>query len=186
VRVVPDVSGVNKAFDYLVPESLKNVKVGSIVRVELHGRRVDAWVVSEVEYPSSDINFKEVISFLSEGPSEEVVQLSQWAADRFCGPVRAVLSSASPALRIKKLGTRHGGASRKSGQRSVVAQAEELCGNGRGGVLVWPAPRPLRPVLESGISRGRTLVVTPSVGFARTIAQALRREGLSVALMPDD
>jgi len=53
-------------------------------------------------------------------------------------------------------------------------------------VLVWPAPRPLRPVLESGISRGRTLVVTPSVGFARTIAQALRREGLSVALMPDD
>jgi primosomal protein N' (replication factor Y) len=97
-----------------------------------------------------------------------------------------VLSSASPALRIKKLGTRHGGASRKSGQRSVVAQAEELCGNGRGGVLVWPAPRPLRPVLESGISRGRTLVVTPSVGFARTIAQALRREGLSVALMPDD
>jgi len=84
------------------------------------------------------------------------------------------------------LGTRHGGASRKSGQRSVIAQAEELCGNGRGGVLVWPAPRPLRPVLESGISRGRTLVVTPSVGFARTIAQALRREGLSVALMPDD
>ena len=186
VRVVPDVSGVNKAFDYLVPESLKNVKVGSIVRVELHGRRVDAWVVSEVEYPSSDIKFKEVISFLSEGPSEEVVQLSQWAADRFCGPLRAVLSSASPALRIKKLGTRHGGASRKSGQRSVVALAEELFGNGRGGVLVWPAPRPLRPVLESGISRGRTLVVTPSVGFARTIAQALRREGLSVALMPDD
>ena len=68
--MVPDVSGVNKAFDYLVPESLKNVKVGSIVRVELHGRRVDAWVVSEVEYPSSDISFKEVISFLSEGPSE--------------------------------------------------------------------------------------------------------------------
>ena len=186
VRVVPDVSGVNKVFDYLVPETLKNVKVGSVVRVELHGRRVDAWVVSEVEYPSSDINFKEVLSFLSEGPSEEVVQLSQWAADRFCGPLRAVLSSASPALRIKKLGARHGGASRKSGQRSVVDEAEELFGNGRGGVLVWPAPRPLRPVLESGISRGRTLVVTPSVGFARTIAQALRREGLSVALMPDD
>jgi primosomal protein N' len=50
---VPNVSGVNKAFDYLVPESLKNVKVGSIVRVELQGRRVDAWVISEVENPSS-------------------------------------------------------------------------------------------------------------------------------------
>jgi len=186
VRVVPDVSGVNKTFDYLVPESLKNVKVGSIVRVELQGRRVDAWVISEVENPSSEINFKDVISLLSEGPSEEVVQLSQWAARRFCGPLRAVLSSASPLLRVKQLGTRHSGAARKSGQRGVVAEAEELFNNQRGGVLVWPAPRPLRPVLESGISRGRTLVVTPSVGFARTIAQALRREGLSVALMPDD
>ncbi len=185
VRVVPNVSGVNKTFDYLVPESLKNVKVGSIVRVELQGRRVDAWVIDEVVRPGL-IKFKDVISLLSEGPSEEVVQLSQWAAQRFCGPVRAVLSSASPSLRVKKLGTRHSGAARKSGQRGVVAEAEELFDNQRGGVLVWPAPRPLRPVLESGISRGRTLVVTPSVGFARTIAQALRREGLSVALMPDD
>ena len=185
VRVVPNVSGVNKTFDYLVPESLKNVKVGSIVRVELQGRRVDAWVIDEV-VRSGLIKFKDVISLLSEGPSEEVVQLSQWAAQRFCGPLRAVLSSASPSLRVKKLGTRHSGAARKSGQRGVVAEAEELFNNQRGGVLVWPAPRPLRPVLESGISRGRTLVVTPSVGFARTIAQALRREGLSVALMPDD
>ena len=185
VRVVPDVSGVNKTFDYLVPESLKNVKVGSIVRVELQGRRVDAWVIDEV-VRSGLIKFKDVISLLSEGPSEEVVQLSQWAARRFCGPLRAVLSSASPSLRVKQLGTRHSGAARKSGQRGVVAEAEELFNNQRGGVLVWPAPRPLRPVLESGISRGRTLVVTPSVGFARTIAQALRREGLSVALMPDD
>jgi len=185
VRVVPNVSGVNKTFDYLVPESLKNVKVGSIVRVELQGRRVDAWVIDEV-VRAGLIKFKDVISLLSEGPSEEVVQLSQWAAQRFCGPLRAVLSSASPSLRVKQLGTRHSGAARKSGQRGVVAEAEELFNNRRGGVLVWPAPRPLRPVLESGISRGRTLVVTPSVGFARTIAQALRREGLSVALMPDD
>jgi len=185
VRVVPNVSGVNKTFDYLVPESLKNVKVGSIVRVELQGRRVDAWVIDEV-VRSGLIKFKDVISLLSEGPSEEVVQLAQWAAQRFCGPLRAVLSSASPSLRVKQLGTRHSGAARKSGQRGVVAEAEELFNNQRGGVLVWPAPRPLRPVLESGISRGRTLVVTPSVGFARTIAQALRREGLSVALMPDD
>jgi len=182
---VPNVSGVNKTFDYLVPESLKNVKVGSIVRVELQGRRVDAWVIDEV-VRSGLIKFKDVISLLSEGPSEEVVQLAQWAAQRFCGPLRAVLSSASPSLRVKQLGTRHSGAARKSGQRGVVAEAEELFNNQRGGVLVWPAPRPLRPVLESGISRGRTLVVTPSVGFARTIAQALRREGLSVALMPDD
>ena len=84
VRVVPDVSGVNKTFDYLVPESLKNVKVGSIVRVELQGRRVDAWVIDEV-VRSGFIKFKDVISLLSEGPSEEVVHSRSGLHEGFVG-----------------------------------------------------------------------------------------------------
>ena len=88
---MPNVSGVNKTFDYLVPESLKNVKVGSIVRVELQGRRVDAWVIDEVVRPGL-IKFKDVISLLSEGPSEEVVQLSLWACEG-CSLLRKPISS---------------------------------------------------------------------------------------------
>ena len=46
-RVVPDVTGLDKQFDYLVPEPLRaRVAVGSLVRVPLHGRRVGGWVVA--------------------------------------------------------------------------------------------------------------------------------------------
>ena len=45
-RVVPDVTGVDKIFDYLVPEALaETVRVGVRVRVPLHGRNVAGWVV---------------------------------------------------------------------------------------------------------------------------------------------
>ena len=39
-------AGIDKEFDYLVPEPLtESVAVGSIVRVDLAGRRVAAWVL---------------------------------------------------------------------------------------------------------------------------------------------
>ena len=45
-RVLPDVSGLHKTFDYLVPPELADrVRVGTVVRVPLHGRRVGGWVV---------------------------------------------------------------------------------------------------------------------------------------------
>ena len=45
-RVLPDVTGLDKEFDYLVPEELIDaVTAGVMVRVELHGRRVGGWVV---------------------------------------------------------------------------------------------------------------------------------------------
>ena len=45
-RVLPDVSGLDRAFDYLVPDELRaTVEVGTIVRVDLHGRRVGGWVI---------------------------------------------------------------------------------------------------------------------------------------------
>ena len=46
-RVVPDVTGLDKEFDYVVPEVMHaRIDVGSIVRMSLHGRRVRGWVVS--------------------------------------------------------------------------------------------------------------------------------------------
>ena len=43
VRVLPDVRGIDKTFDYLVPDKLRDqVRVGDQVRIDLHGRRVGA------------------------------------------------------------------------------------------------------------------------------------------------
>ena len=46
-KVVPDVTGLDKHFDYLVPPALSGrITVGSRVRVPLHGRRIGGWVVA--------------------------------------------------------------------------------------------------------------------------------------------
>ncbi|MGH9125804.1 MAG: hypothetical protein ACRDZ8_13910, partial [Acidimicrobiales bacterium] len=46
VRVLTDVAPLEREFDYLVPPALDgNVRIGAMVRVPLHGRRVSGWVV---------------------------------------------------------------------------------------------------------------------------------------------
>ena len=60
VRVLPDVSGINKTFDYAVPPRWASViRVGSLVRVDLNGRRVAGWVV-EVD-PENELAFAAAI-----------------------------------------------------------------------------------------------------------------------------
>ena len=45
-RVLPDVTGLDKSFDYAVPLSIgARLQLGDVVRVDLHGRRVRGWVV---------------------------------------------------------------------------------------------------------------------------------------------
>ena len=45
-RVLPDLTGLDKEFDYLIPEDMApSVQVGSLLRVPLHGRRVGGWVI---------------------------------------------------------------------------------------------------------------------------------------------
>ena len=184
VRVVPDVSGIDKTFDYAVPERFGSVAIGSIVRVELNGRRVDAWVVAHpADEAPANYALKAILDVLSVGPSSEIVELAQWCAHRFAGPLRGVLTIASPPKRVKKVVAAPSRASRSS--RQTVGEIDDLMARG-GGVVVWPPARPVRGVLESALVRGRTLVVCPGIGNARTIATALRREGLSAALVPDD
>ncbi|MCZ7536340.1 MAG: hypothetical protein M5T61_10735 [Acidimicrobiia bacterium] len=69
-RVVPDVVAIDRAFDYAVPDDLAQlVRVGTIVRVSLHGRRVRGWVVAEgVESFAPPETLLPVIAAVSEGP----------------------------------------------------------------------------------------------------------------------
>lgn len=139
--------------------------------------------IDAVDVGAVDYELKPVIALLSVGPDPDTVRLAGWAADRFAGPLRAVLAVASPPRRVKRLATAT--LRRSPSARQTIREVDDLMDHG-GGVLVWPPMRPVRGVLESALVRGRTLVVCPGVGTARTIATALRREGLTVALMPDD
>lgn len=100
--MLPDVSGLDRPFDYEVPTSLAAaVSVGSIVRVELRHRKVRAWVIALsggawLEMPPGAGPLKRVVALVSAGPAPEVVDLARWAAWRYAGRLRAFLLAASP------------------------------------------------------------------------------------------
>ena len=96
VRVVPDVAGIDKVFDYVVPDELDgDVRVGTVVRVPLHGRRVGAWVVEVDVDPPAGVELKAVAKVTGWGPTAELVDLSTWAGWRWAGRRRAFLRSAT-------------------------------------------------------------------------------------------
>ncbi|MFZ1489501.1 MAG: hypothetical protein WAS51_06140, partial [Ilumatobacteraceae bacterium] len=97
-RVVPDVTGLDKAFDYLVPDSLREeVAPGTVVRVPLHGRRVGGWVLSLGPAPS-DVpadRLKPIAKVTGHGPSADLLELAAWASRRWgAGRLRPFLGAA--------------------------------------------------------------------------------------------
>ncbi len=102
MRVLPDVVGIDRAFDYVVPTSweadgrAERVVVGSMVRIPLAGRRVDGWVTAVEVEPESGVRLVELVKLRGMGPSPELLDLAGWAAWRWAGRRVAFLRSASP------------------------------------------------------------------------------------------
>jgi primosomal protein N' (replication factor Y) len=183
-RVVPDVSGLDKEFDYLVPESLRDqVRVGTLVRVPLHGRRVGGWVVALGESDVDPEKLKPIAKVTGHGPSADLIELARWAAHRWAGPLRAVLTTASPVGAVKAL---------PGERRRRVAPPDELDVGiehflDLGGGVVRRAPAAsVLSILTTAARRGPLLVVTPSIARAAVAAARLRRLGLSVAVVPEE
>ncbi|MGH9029691.1 MAG: hypothetical protein ACRDV4_08770, partial [Acidimicrobiales bacterium] len=104
VRVVPDVPALAKGFDYLVPAKLDDlVRVGTQVRVTLHGRRVAGWVVEDHAAPGAGLELRPLDSVRGCGPPASVVELSNWASWRWAGPRATFLKAASSATVVRSL-----------------------------------------------------------------------------------
>lgn len=183
-RVVPDVTGLDKSFDYLVPDDLvASVRLGSIVRIELHGRRVGGWVV-EVDPPDAlgPDALKPIAKITGLGPAPDLVELSSWAATRWAGRRRHFLNAASPPRAVTGLP-----AARRTGNvlepRSPASTS--ILGSGGGVLRLPPASDPM-PAVLSAAAIGPTLVVVPALDHARLLASRLRRSGWTVALVPEE
>ena len=189
-RVVPDVSGIDKQFDYFVPPSLRpRVRPGAVVRVELNGRRVDAWVVALGTVGDPDFSvvsperLSPVLDAADLGVDPSVVPLAGWVAARWAGPLRNVLSSATPQRKRARRAHPRRGAGRPSDGGSSAEVARLL--SGRGGLLrVPPLDSAMAVVVEAAI-RGPVLVLCPTLRMARLGAAWLRRKGLTTAELPD-
>jgi len=104
VRVRTEVAAVGKSFDYLVPPGWDHdVRVGTRVRVPLHGRSVRGWVVDADVSASEGVELLALKSWLGWGPPEGVVALADWAAWRWAGPASFFLHAASPETVVRTL-----------------------------------------------------------------------------------
>ncbi|MAT03801.1 MAG: hypothetical protein CL424_02000 [Acidimicrobiaceae bacterium] len=180
-RVVPNVTGLDKRFDYAVPDEMV-VAVGDRVRVELHGRRIAAWVV-ELDPPDAHVDgLKPVAKWSGLGPTPDLVELAAWAAIRWAGRQRHFLGAASPDRNVDRLPT-----SRRTG---ALVEPRSPASTGilerGGGVLRLPPTSDPMPAVLSAAAIGPTIAIVPSVDEAMLLAARLRRSGLTVALAPDD
>lgn len=185
--VVPDVSGVDKAFDYLVPARLiGGVGVGCRVRINLNNRRVSGWVVSLST--TSDVDpsrLMEIVSVSGQAVDPVLMPLVQWVSQSCFGTLRSVLVAASaPRVRAKPVSSRVS-PTFEPADDDVARAAHGLLGRG-GGLLVVPPLASALSAVSAAATGGSVLVLCPTVRMVRMGAAALRRRGLTTAEIPDE
>ena len=95
--MLPDVPAIDKTFDYLVPDALADqVRVGTMVRIQLQGRRVGAWVVQDHVTPPAGVKLRPIAKVTGWGPAPELIELASWASWRWSGRPATLLGTASP------------------------------------------------------------------------------------------
>jgi primosomal protein N' (replication factor Y) (superfamily II helicase) len=207
-RVLPDVAGFERELDYEVPSALADeVRVGTVVRVPLQGRRVRGWVLSYPVAPIEGLALRPVAKVTGWGPPPELVDLASWAAWRWAGRRRSLLVTASPETAVRRLPVAALPAAAPLSQVSSpggppsggpVTAAASVTDRTASAHLVHEAWRPgvhllrLPPVygatevVLAAAERGRVLVVVPTTARAAAGCAALRKRGLRVALLPED
>lgn len=193
VRVLPDVSGLDKTFDYMCPPDLEDrMQVGSMVRVELHGRRVGAWVVGVDTEPPPGVALRPIAKFSSIGPPPDVVDLARWTAHLWSGRLSRVLKAASPGRMVPKVPAGPPESSPSAGRAAEVDNGDraELIAavfdrSPVVGVQLAPTDDQRWLVTEAA-ARGDCLVLLPEVRRARNLVRWLQERGIRSHLTADN
>ena len=179
-RVLPDLTGLDKEFDYLVPDDWRpRCRWGRCCESRCTG---GAWAAgssswTHVDAPATEL--RPIAKVSSRGPDAALIDLARWASVRWAaGRLRPFLVTASPPANVGALPPE---------RRTKVAiepahrDAADLLVAG-GGMLRLPPTEDVLPVLAAAARLGPLLVIVPSVDRARIDATRLRRAGLAVAL----
>ena len=201
VGVLPDVPAIDKVFDYTVPPALDaDVRVGTLVRILLHGRRVGGWVVRDGASAPDGRALRPLAKVTGWGPPPDVVDLASWAAWRWAGRRASLLGTASPPHAVRGLPRPPTGSVVPSGDQmgpsrglqqpkgSTEREIADLADSAlrRPGTTVLrlaPAIDPF-PVVVAAARQGPALVLTPSIPDAAQFGRRLRQAGVSVAVHP--
>jgi primosomal protein N' (replication factor Y) len=186
------VPAIDKAFDYLVPDALGDqVRVGTVVRIELHGRRVGGWVVADHVEPATAAALRPIAKVTGWGPAADVLELAEWAAWRWAGRPASLLRTASADRAIRALPTPASRPPRLevAGGPETLALAERALGRDGVSVVRLPPGADVLPMVGVAANdlaaTGDLLVLAPSLGAASELARRLRRSGRPTATMPE-
>ena len=184
--MLPDVPAIDKEFDYLVPEGMADhVRPGTMVRVQLHGRRVGGWVVADDVSAPAGVALRPLAKVTGWGPAPELLELAVWAAWRWSGRRAHLLRTASPLRAVRGLPSLDRGAlpsGAGAGADELTAEALSLPRS----VLRLPPAADVFPLVVEAARQGTTLVVAPSTVVAADLARRLRDAGVSSALVPGE
>ena len=186
VSVLPTVAGIDRTFDYTVPAELDAaVRVGTVVRADLGGRRVGAWVLADHVDPPAGLALRPLTKVTGWGPPEPLVDLAGWAAWRWAGRRAPLLSTASADWAVRALpppDLRPPAYPEDPGELAGLA-ADAV---GRPLSIVRLPPAADATALVALVARrGPTLVVVPSLQRAGALAERLRHAGAGVAALPE-
>lgn len=194
--MLPDVSGLDRTFHYLVPASFGEVKVGTVVRVVLHGRRTRGWVVGTGTAVPDGLDLKAIREIVSLGPPPDIVELCRWAAWRYAGRLRPLLLAASAPRIVRTLPEAAGvppltGAGAREDPGLQAALGEVLSSGDA--VLRLPPTMPRLDAVLGLLERCRTaagtgdpLVLVESRSDALILGGRLRAAGWPVSTLPED
>ncbi len=190
VRVLPDVVGLDKTFDYSVPDAWHadgragRLAVGSIVRLTLGGRRLRGWVTEVGADPPAGVELQPLERLTGTGPPADVVSLARWAAWRWAGRTVHLLRAASPPRVVT--GPAPVGRAAAPASGSAPWHDDLFSRPGAVTVLRCPPSDDGLALARAAARRGDALIVVPALAHARRIAADLRRLGVPVALGSGD
>jgi len=152
------------------------------VRVQLQGRRVRGWIVDIDVRPEPGVTLKPLAKVTGLGPDGSVIDLARWAAHRWAGRTVHLLRTASPERAVNHLppDRRTGGAG-----LGPAGFERESVGPGLSLLRRPPSADPLS-VIAGLVHRGPVIVVAPTKRQVRSVAEAARAVGLSVATVPGE
>jgi primosomal protein N' (replication factor Y) len=144
-----------------------------MVRVQLAGRRVAAWVVAVDVSAPAGVTLKPIAKVTGWGPSPDTIDLARWASWRWAGRLVHLLDTASPPGAVPVLPRARAAAAVPRGPHAVVVER------------VPPATDVL-PIVQREVALGPTLVVAASLDTARRVGNQLRAAGVACCLAPRD
>ena len=174
------------------------VRIGSVVRIPLRGRRVRGWVVALHREAPAAMTLRPIAKVSGYGPPAELVELSIWAARRWAGRRASFLRAATPPRAVPALPTLVRAARRDA---PAAAPADPLAVERRdrlvaellaAPVSVLRLPPDADPALLAsalaarlrGAERDQLLALAPGPADARRLERRLAGEGAAIVGYP--